>query len=323
MPNDDPAGTVVISIDAELGWGFHDLADPPSNRIEYARTGWRRLVGMLDEYRLPATWGVVGHLFLDDCDGRHAGHPAPPGWFDRERREWADRPELRFGRGLIEAIESSSVEHELANHSFSHVIFREEEISPELATADIVQSHVAAGRDFDSFIFPRNIVGHRDRLAAEGYTCYRGVPPHVAMEHGGRVNKMVRLFGGSSLLATPTVDEHGLVNIPASLFLFSFEGVARTLSKWIVGDPIVRQVRAGVDEAARTGGVFHVWLHPNNIWSDHHARRLRTAFGVIASAQSEGRITVEPMGTVAERVLSESADEATAERASLTRVDGG
>lgn len=320
MPNNDPSGTVVISVDAELGWGFHDFADPPSNPIEYARTGWRRLVGMLDEYRLPATWGIVGHLFLEGCDGHHADHPAPSGWFEREREEWADRPELRFGRGLIETVESSRVDHELANHSFSHVLFRDD-ISPELARADVVQSHVAAGRDFDSFIYPRNIVGHRDQLAAEGYTCYRGAAPHVTMEHSGRVWKMVRLLGGTSLLATPTIDEYGLVNVPASLFLFSFEGVARAFSEWVIGDPVVRQVRAGIDEAARTGGMFHVWLHPNNIWYDHHAHRLREVFGMIASARAEDRITVEPMGEVANRVLAEASAEPTAEPASPAGVD--
>jgi peptidoglycan/xylan/chitin deacetylase (PgdA/CDA1 family) len=56
----------VISVDAELGWGFHDI-DPPTSRVEAARTGWKRLAGLFNEYDVPATWAVVGR----QCDEQH------------------------------------------------------------------------------------------------------------------------------------------------------------------------------------------------------------------------------------------------------------
>ena len=42
-------GAVVISIDAELGWGFHDYPaeERPTDRIERSRWGWTQLAETL------------------------------------------------------------------------------------------------------------------------------------------------------------------------------------------------------------------------------------------------------------------------------------
>ncbi|MFC3476458.1 polysaccharide deacetylase family protein [Halobacterium litoreum] len=306
-PRSDRPGTVVVSVDAELGWGHHDLADPPVERVEYARTGWVRLLDALDEYDLPATWAVVGHLFLDDCDGRHADHPTPEGWFARESGEWADRPELRFGRGLVDRIEDASADHELGSHTFSHVPFGVAETTSEVARAELAASERAAGRGFDSFVFPRNYVGHRDALADAGYTCYRGSGPGAQV--GGvasLVRKVARSAGyAGAPLVDPAFDEHGLVNVPASLYLFDFEGVARAAVEAVADDPVVRAARRGVDAAANTGRTVHLWLHPNNVRSDRHARRIRRVFEYVAERRNDGAVRVETMGEVAERVRGE------------------
>jgi len=304
MPSTANTGTVVLSIDAELGWGHHDLDEPPPRRVEYARTGWRRLVDLLDQYELPATWAIVGHLFLDTCDGVHEDHPTPPGWFERERTTWSDRPDLRFGQGLIEYLESAAVSHEVADHSFSHVLFDDPSTTPAVARAELTASADAANRSFDTFVYPRNRIAHRDILAEAGYTCYRGLPPTAPSVLEGRLGKVARSVLEAPVLGKPTVDEYGLVNVPASLFLFSFEGLGRSVAETLVEDPIVRQVRAGVRAAAREGETFHLWLHPNNLWADRHARRLNAVFDIVSSARDAGAVTVEPMVDVAERVLA-------------------
>jgi len=302
--SEDTNGTVVVSIDAELGWGHHDLPDPPAARVEYARTGWIRTLALLDEYRIPATWAVVGHLFRDDCDGRHADHPAPDGWFARERCAWRDRPDLRFGRGLVERVADAAVAHELGCHTFSHVLFDDPATTPELARAELDASARAAGRAFDSFVFPRNGVGHRDALADAGYACYRGPAP---VEPFGAPGKLARALAASAPpIVRPRVDEHGLVNVPASLFLYGFDGAARALLEPALGDPIVRRVRAGLDRLAASDGVLHLWFHPNNVRNDRHARRLRGVLAAVAARRDAGDVTVETMGAVARRVRERS-----------------
>ncbi len=294
-------GSVVVSVDAELGWGFHDLESPPRHRVEAGRRGWRSLLSLFDRYDVPATWAVVGHLMLEDCDGRHHDHPAPPTWFERERTAWADRPDLRFGRELVGELLASPVDHEFASHSFSHVLFGADWTSRRLADAETRRAREVAadwGLEPTSFVYPRNDVGHREALAKSGFTAYRGRTPtpegiRAILETG---------LGGKSLLVEPHVDRHGLVNVPASLFLFGFEGRLRSVAEPVFGDPMVQTARRAIDQATAGDGVCHLWVHPNNLTHPRDDDRMRAILAHVDRRRADGLI-VETMADVADRVL--------------------
>ncbi|MDQ2052592.1 polysaccharide deacetylase family protein [Natronolimnohabitans sp. A-GB9] len=294
-------GSVVLSLDAELGWGFHDFEDPPSERVESGRRGWTVMLELLDEFDVPATWAVVGHLMLEDCDGRHDDHPAPPGWFERERTSWADREELRFCPDLVTALLEADADHEFASHSFSHVLFGDERTDRDLAAAELERATELADewdQTVDSFIYPRNDVAHRDVLAEYGLSAYRGRSPH---RDGVRAvfDSLVR---DRSLLVDPHIDEYGLVDVPASLFLFGFEGPARTVAESVWTDPMLELACRGIDEAARSDGIFHMWLHPNNLTSERDDRRMRAILSHLERRRAETDLVVETMADVARRV---------------------
>jgi peptidoglycan/xylan/chitin deacetylase (PgdA/CDA1 family) len=305
-------GTITLSIDAELGWGWHDLPSPPTDRIEAARGGWIHLAALCEEYGIPATWAIVGHLLLEDCDGRHVDHPAGADWFHREATEWRDRPDLRFGGGLVDALLDTSVDHDIGCHSFSHLPFGAPETDRETARAEL-QSSLDAAADwdlsFDSFVFPRNMLGHRDLLYQYDIETYRGTRPSTRLSSRpvlGRAGKLVRGLapGTAPPLVEPTVDEYGLVDVPASLYLYGFQGPARTALEAIYEDPIVLKARRGVDAAAENGGVFHMWLHPNNLVSKRDVDRLRAIFSYVDEQRRLGNVDVATMSTVADRVLA-------------------
>ncbi|THE62984.1 polysaccharide deacetylase [Salinadaptatus halalkaliphilus] len=294
-------GSVVISLDAELGWGFHDLETLPRNRVESGRRGWKACLELFDEFDVPATWAVVGHLMLESCDGIHDDYPAPDGWFARERNAWRDREDLRFGPNLVDAVLAADVDHEFASHSFSHVLFGQPETDRELAAAELeraLEIATAWNQSVASFVFPRNDVGHRDILAEYGITAYRGISPYREGVRGF-VDSTVR---NRSLLVRPTVDEFGLVNVPASMFLFGFEGPARTVAESVWADPMVRQARRGIDEATRRDGVFHLWFHPNNLTRPRDDQRLRSILSYLDRTRASTDLTVETMGDVARRL---------------------
>lgn len=293
-------GSVVISVDAELGWGFHDK-EAPTSRVEAARSGWKRLAQLFDEYDVPATWAIVGHLLLEDCDGRHEDHPAGPEWFEREREEWATRPDLRFGSDLVERIVTASVDHDIGCHTFSHVLFGDSETTRETASAELELAIAAgkrAGLHYSSFVFPRNNVGHRDLLAEYGFETYRG----RRTEHRSTTRKFAEatVLNSDPKLVAPARDEYGLVNIPASLFLFGFEGRARRAVASVFEDPIVEHARSGIDAASRSDGIFHMWLHPNNLVAKRDVRRIETILSYLEESRPE--ITVETMADVADRI---------------------
>lgn len=292
-------GTVVLSIDAALGWGVHDHADS-LGRVEDGREGWKRLVDLLDTFGLPATWAIAGHLFLDDCDGKHTDHPRGPSWFDHERTTWANRPELRFAPGLVQQVRESGPDHEIAARGFSHVEFGHPETTAATARAELAACQRAArglGIDLSTFVFPRNSVGHRRELAAAGFDCYRGVIPTAKGHH----RKLMNAMAGSATprLVTPAVDDWGLVDVPASLYLFSFDGLTRVLLEPAFGDPVVTHVDRGLDELADSDSVFHLWMEPSSVRDERDVERLRQVFARIEEHRDE--IDVATMGTVADR----------------------
>lgn len=299
-------GSVVLSIDAEVGWGFHDLPEPSMARVEAGRSGWSTLLGLLDSNDVPATWAIVGHLMLEHCDGTHADHPSIPGWFSREQGEWRDRPELRFGRDLIADVQESSTDHELACHSFSHVLFDDPRVTREIAIAEIDAAIRAAdsfGVEYDSFVFPRNAVGHLDVLAGYGFTCYRSRDTVPTGQLRRSTRKLLAAIDPDRVeLVTPRLDEHGLVDIPPSLFLFGFEGAPRLAAELLGTDPIVRQAKRGIDRASSTDGVFHMWLHPNNIQTERDVSRLTEIIRYLAETRETTDLAVETMTDVAEQV---------------------
>lgn len=264
------------------------------------------MLSLFEEFDVPATWAVVGHLLLEDCDGHHWDHPAGPAWFARERTTWASRPDLRFGDGLVERIRSADVDHEIGCHTFSHVEFGDERTSPDVARAELERCEAVAAEwdlSLKSFVFPRNKVGYRDLLAEYGYESYRGWPETAAGKGAARKLAEATVAENEPRLVTPTVDEYGLVNVPPSLFLFSFEGLARRMTAPVFGDPIVAEARRGIDEAIRKDGVYHLWLHPNNLTSEDDVGRLRRVLGYLNTHRHE--VSIATMDAVAERTLAD------------------
>lgn len=307
-------GSVVFSVDAELGWGFSDHEEPPASRVDAARAGWRTLLDVFDAHHVASTWAVVGHLFLDDYDGVYADHPAVEGGFEHEAGTWLGRPELRFGSDLVEEIREATVDHELACHSFSHVLFGARETTRAIARAELelsIEVAGAVGVEFESFVFPRNAVGHRDLLAEFGFRCYRGARATSDNRLRRVAEKLVATAGVTGVdLAEPMVDEYGLVDVAPSLYLFGFEGWPRRVATSLWDDPVVGLAKRGIDRASREDGLFHLWLHPNNLRTDRDVERVRRIVAHAAARRDGTDLTIETMADVAARVVDREPAEA-------------
>jgi len=301
-PPDGTVGSVVISIDAELGWGFIDFDSPPTRRVESAREGWTWLCDRLEAYDIPATWAIVGHVFQESCDGDHSDHPAWPEWFTRERGPWADRPDLTRGADLVERVRASPVDHDIGGHTYTHIEFGADATTREIASYELARSVEIAeswGIALRSFVFPRNNLGHRDVLAEHGFETYRALRPGPSR---GLTGRLVDSLGRARPpLVRPAVDEYGLVNLPASLFLHGFDGTPLRATRAVGHDPIVTLAKRGIAAAADEDAIFHCWLHPNNLVGPAQYRRLDAIFDAIDDHR--GQLRVETMAGVADRVL--------------------
>lgn len=295
-------GSVVISLDAELGWGFHHEQPLPAARIRDARSAWTDLLGLFDEYEIPATWAVVGHLLLEDCAGGHTNHPAGSQCCV-DAPAAITRDDAWFANGLVDQVANADADHELASHGFSHVHFAHERMNRSMAKSECAaaaETLAPYATEPRSFVFPVNEVGYRELLAEHGFACYRGPAP-------AQLGPVEKVWNGLRIrnappIVRPTVDEYGLVNVPASLYLFCFQGVVRRIIEGIHDDPIVEAVRQGVEALRETDGVLHLWLHPHNVVDEHDRERMKRVLATVDRARRETDVTVETMGDVARRV---------------------
>lgn len=303
-----------MSIDAELGWGYHDLPAAP-DRVDHAREGWHATRRLLAKHDVPATWGIVGHLMLESCDGRHADHPLGSSWFPCSPGRATPNDDWR-APDLVDTVLSAEQGHELASHSFSHAVMNDESVTRAVAETEVVESVAAADRDLESFIYPRNRVAHRDVLAEGGFRCYRGTPPDRWYD-GSPARPLLKLadwsrFGRAPPIVTPSVDEHGLVNVPASLYLFSFEGRAREAARRLGRRPVVSVAKRGIEKAVGADGVFHLWFHPHNLLQPDGVERLDAVLEHLARRREETDLEVRTMGEIARDVLAERGAEQSA-----------
>lgn len=263
----------VVSIDTEMAWGLNHRP-ALSYRYDREREDLQRLLELFDRHAIPATWAVVGHLMLDECEAvngvKHPEIVRPEyEWFDGD---WfADDPCTNsatdpdwYGPDLIPMIRAAQTDHEIATHGFSHIIAGDPGCSRDTFDSEMAAA-VAAAANHDvalaSIIHPRNRIGHLDVLGEHGIRAYRG--RRDAVQPSGLVEKLVdKTLGSSRTVIRPLLEADvpngPLVNLPATI-MFDVDSRQRTWRFW------VRQVERRLQQAVDHQSLFHIWFHPHNL----------------------------------------------------------
>lgn len=312
-------GVFILSLDFELIWGTLDLFGPEKFRKACQLERELiidRLLGLLIEFGVPATWCIVGHLFLDLCGAsngvRHSDIVRPAhawldgDWFARDPGGDESAQPLFLARSIVEKIRDCPVGQEIGSHSFSHVIFGDHGCSRESAASELaacVRVAESVGVGLQSFAFPRNSVGHLDVIAEAGFRCYRGPEP-VWYEDGAYPPALKRLGHLWSVVTAaeppvvmPVRDASGLWNIPGSMIYFPMHGGRRFI-------PIsvrVRRAVKGLEAAASYSRIFHLWFHPTNL-CDEPGRMFEGLRRILEHANElrrSGRLEFRSMADVA------------------------
>jgi Polysaccharide deacetylase len=275
----------TVSIDFELMWGTADrpyAADFRSLCEVERREVVDRLLGLLQEYGIPATWGVVGHLFL---------LPSEKSKLARAASASKAPAELYHGADLLERVRRCTVKQDIGSHTFCHVEMDPSKCSRWTAEQEVEECVRQArkwGLEMKSFIFPRNLVGHLDVLKRHGFTCYRGPEPHWYAQKSRMVRRMGHLFEIVAVKTPPSVmvrEEGGICNIPGSMLYTPSFGARRYLPVWMR----VLRAKRGMDNAVRRNEIFHLWFHPTDLAG------LRRIFDYAARLRESGRLVVRPM----------------------------
>ena len=275
-------GTFIISLDFELHWGVRDerrIEDYPE--IEGAPLAVQALLTLFERRAIEATWAAVGLLMLDGrADAEAASPRRRPGYVDRQRLAYEEFPNLgddreadpyHFAPHLIRKIVSAPGQ-ELGTHTFSHYYCLEPGETVDDFAADIETALRVAEDRFGvrprSIVFPRNQVSptHLEVCKQAGLISYRGVQSGwmhaaAAQQGQGAARRGLRLIDSYlplSRIQPPSLTA-GLVNLPASAFLRPYN------PRLVRGDELkLRRITAALEQAAQTGGCFHLWWHPHN-----------------------------------------------------------
>ena len=290
--------TFIISLDTELIWG--SVIYPPSKAVSLLKGDDKNgrgcvgsLLNLFEKHNIPATWAVVGHLFLDHCECEdgipHKDMPRfKENWYSADPCTDIQRDPLYYGKDIVEDILSNRIEHEIGYHSFSHVIFSE--CSREVAEAEIKEGIKLAkefGITLKSFVFPRNKIGHVDVLKENGLKIYRG-------ENLGRRDSnqsfLIRKFnGGLDKMIAPPVEPKwvdGIWEMPTSMLFcdpqFKFS--------------VLPRAKIGLYLAIKSKKIFHIYLHPHDLLRYSSLKYdLDKFLGIVAKKRDEGKIAVMTM----------------------------
>lgn len=311
-------GYFLLSLDTEQAWGYHDCFDWKL----FSRDGKReqqaveRLLEILDEFDLTATWAVLGILFRRQLDAM----PSDNGFKKNAAFEQLLRSNhpLVLGDRIIAALLAKRHRHEIAFHGYTHRVFDERLMSKAEAEFEVQQWLEAAKSSSvipKAVVFPRNRIGHLELLRRYGMLCYRGeelLPRAYSLPVLGKALRW--LHHNSVAMCTPlahkpVVDSCGMVNLPSSRWLFGFN---RKLDRLFDATGLhtlrLRKIAKGIRRAAREKKVIHLWAHPHEFHTEKDFEKLRYLFSQVAEEISAGRMESVGMTELAENVLTQAAE---------------
>ena len=275
------AAKFVISLDFELFWGVSDTQTIAGYGCNVLGE-WQvvpRLLALFRAHGIRVTWATVGMAMCRNyAQWRDIRPSILPGYTRIKTSPYLmekfvmEHPMLFFARPLVEQILVTEGQ-ELATHTYSHFYCNEAGATQHQFAADLVCARIIAadmGVHFRSVVLPRNqiIESFVSVLPDAGIKVYRGNAGHWLYQNGdavaGGIAGRVARFTDACLplSGSRTVHERHngcLVNVPASLFLYPWSARHRALV------PLrLYRLKKCMTEAARMGGIFHLWWHPHN-----------------------------------------------------------
>lgn len=308
-------GTITLSLEIELAWGLHDLSSetkfrPLSPERRKETEALKRLLRICDQYEIPFSFGIVGHLLQEECAGSHPG-PYPPGWFDQDPGTNIESDPHFYAPDLVRKIRDAPVEHELCTHTYSHVLcdrFPSESIEHDLERAR--EEHVSTGlSQFSSLIPPRHRLPDRSVLKRAGIRTVR-VPVDTPPDSTARtIRQKAKSFGrilGRSHPIVPPSDTAGVLETYTSLepsltapFLPDGQEPPHPVFRPI---PLEtrraiqkRYLREAVNQAIEKESYAHLWSHLFNLANDAQWLPIRDFIEYLATRRDAGDVVIKPM----------------------------
>jgi hypothetical protein len=307
------SGVVTLSIELELGWGMHDKAEYghlSQTRAAEARV-LRRLLDAADQYGIPITFDIVGHLLEDSCSGKHTG-PYPDDWWIEDPGTDIKRDPLFYAPDLVREIKNRPVEHELTTHTYSHLLADEassEELACELSKVDEIHDKFGLPTP-TTIVMPRHQQPDYSVLSEFGIDVIRQPMKDYSPEFSNPLSKFWWLLTrdhppstirmNDEILETTVTPHPSLTSVtlptgqsrPHLLFSAIPMQVRQSLHKRYLGNAINRAQDSHV----------HLWSHVYNMANDSQWEPVKSILSYIEQKKRSQDVVVKTMSGLKEEL---------------------
>lgn len=311
-------GTVTLSMEVELGWGVHDLADDAhlSDDGVPERAYLGRLLDRCDALAVPISFDVVGHLLESSCDGDHDG-PHEDDWFAVDPGTDAASDPLFYAPDAVEAIRERPTGHEICTHTYSHVNC--DDVSA--ATLDWELSRCQrlhrrrVGSETVSIVPPRHYPPPRAALLDAGLEIVR-----LSRDTSGRgpLSRLKELVVGPHPTFEPRLVD-GVVETYCttypSLTASTLPMGQREPPAYFSPLPVAARqrlqrtyLRRAVDAAVESGGHCHLWSHLYDVANEYQWPVIEGFLSELAARRDAGEVEVVTMAGLNDRVRDRRAE---------------
>ncbi len=308
---------VVFSIDTELAWArihHRNLDDYTESLAEY-RNAVDWLLHSFEKYEIPATWAIVGHLFLNNCTSPPHPNITKPeyDWIEGDWYKFDPCSDVKedpffYAPDIIEKISDSPIKHEIASHSFAHINFADPGCSYKAAFDDLNECQLIYrernSKKMKSFVFPQDKVGNLKALRDAEFEVFRGAGVYEDLRSSSKFSKLLFTLKNIFGLANQPIEanwENGLVNLPLSnhhrlerpMNINNPYSFVPLYSKYLV-------LRNSIKAAIETGRIAHIGLHPIDFGLN--SEKFRTHFekilAFIQQSSKKGNIEIITMSDI-------------------------
>lgn len=304
------SGVVTLSLEIELGWGFHDLEKDSKydhlsdGRVEETKF-IERLLDLCDDVGIQFSFNVVGHLLLQECDGAHQG-PHEKRWFAADPGTNADTDPLFYAPDILSQIQDAKIDHEICTHTFSHVLF--DEIDSETVDWELEKvhnQHKSFGIDRpETLVPPRHQIPSEEKLRENGMHTVR-TPFDGSTKPENKARSFVWILSRTPTTGPPTV-KNGILKTrcpsypcltathlqngqksPHPIFQMIPLRVRQSLQR--------RHMCRGLEEAIKNESPIHFWTHLYNMSNEQQWKPLSDFLEELAERHDSGDIEIQTM----------------------------
>jgi peptidoglycan/xylan/chitin deacetylase (PgdA/CDA1 family) len=291
FPNNEKGG-LIISADFEMAWAWRytKTGSDPVKKGQIERANFPKIIKVLEEYNIPITFAIVGHLFLNNCQkGDHDWMQrishfnnhwkfTHGDWYDQDPySDYKKAPEW-YAPDLIQMIIDSEVNHEIGSHTFSHIDFSDKNCSKQVAEDEIkacIEAIKPYNRYVESIVFPGGTWGNIE----------------VLKEYNLKIYRKKNDFD----LAYPYRDNHGIL-VSTSSGSLEFN----KLYGWSI-EYFLQRLKKIINRAIDTNTIAHLWFHPSldPFFLEYLFPKF---FHFISQEREKGKLWIGPMNKIAEHI---------------------